>query len=691
MASRLIINGELFLYGDVGQVGWWSDEGWFDATAVIEALTELSGDINVRLNSGGGVAFEGIAIYNALKAYNGKVTISVDAIAASAASVIAMAGDDIIMRPGSMMMIHDPSSITIGTAEDHEKSAELLNKLADQSVNIYAARTGGNKKHIREMMLDETWMGGDEALKEGFCTSTESADKDEQVAFARFDYRKAYQNTPEVILRAGQVKPPAAIRERGKQMSNNAAAANPAAPVTMQVTGTGAPVVAAAAPVVPQAAAPVIEQSAAVQTIYDRCTAAKLSLDEANTIARDSGGSVERAQMMITDILTAKLAARDPDSSRQQPVPRVHLTADSLDKFKQGVELSLLAKANMNGGERNEFTSLTLREIARECLLMSGSRGLSHDPMLMLQMAFAPRMASGMHSTSDFSSILANVAEKSMMRGYDEAEETFDIWTSVGTMSDFKAVSRVDLNLFPSLAEVPEGAEYTYGQLTDRGVTTQLATYGKMFPITRQAIINDDVGAFTKIPLKMGRAAKRTIGNLVYAILTANAAMADGYNLFSANHSNLGTAGAPSVTTLGELRAKMARQTDPDSHATGGLNIRPGFLLGPVELQDSLQVLMSAQLDPDSGQSKGGARPNSVANMAKVVTDARLSANSTTAYYLAANPNAHDTIEVGYLNGVKTPTLEQRLGWEIDGTEFKVRIDATATVLDFRGMAKNAG
>lgn len=121
MTNRLIKNGELCLYGTVG--GSWWDEEYFTASEVNGALEEMSGDIVVRLNSGGGSAFQGIAIQNALLRYDGEVTVSVEALAASAASVIAMAGDDVVMQPGSMMMIHDPSSITFGTAEEHERTA----------------------------------------------------------------------------------------------------------------------------------------------------------------------------------------------------------------------------------------------------------------------------------------------------------------------------------------------------------------------------------------------------------------------------------------------------------------------------------------------------------------------------------------------------------------------------------------
>jgi hypothetical protein len=290
------------------------------------------------------------------------------------------------------------------------------------------------------------------------------------------------------------------------------------------------------------------------------------------------------------------------------------------------------------------------------------------------------------HSTSDFVEVLANVANKSMLKGYMEAEETFEQWTAKGTLSDFKPGKRVDLNLFPSLSVVPEGAEYSYGTIGDRGETIQLATYGKMFSITRQAIINDDLSSFTRIPGRMGRAARRTIGNLVYAVLTDNAAMADGIALFHADHDNLGT-GAITATAVDAGRAAMALQKDPDEHATGGLNIRPAYFLVPVGLEGKASALMASEFDPAGTQRN----PNTVRGLAKVISEARLSTVSTAVWYLAANPNANDTIEVAYLNGNSNPVLEQRDGWSVDGVEFKVRIDAGVKALDFRGLYKSSG
>ena len=216
MAHRLIKNDALILYGEVGR-GFYGSSGIeaFSDVDVIDALMEMEGDITVHINSGGGIAFEGAAIYNALKAHDGKVTVEIDGIAASAASIIAMAGDEIVMHDGSMMMIHNASGITLGTKDDHSKSIERLDRLDSLMASVYAKRSGQKATAIKTMMDDETWMTGPEAIKAGFATKIDEA---KASAPSLFDYRM-YSRAPEQLVamatantikfqKSGQQKPP---------------------------------------------------------------------------------------------------------------------------------------------------------------------------------------------------------------------------------------------------------------------------------------------------------------------------------------------------------------------------------------------------------------------------------------------------------------------------------------------------
>lgn len=158
--------GELLLYGDIGD-GWWSENNSKAFIRDIKALGAIS-ELVVRINSIGGDVFAGMAIYNYLRSLKARKTVIVDGIAASIASVVAMAGDKIVCPANAMMMIHNPWSFSMGDGEEMRKTAEILDKLRGQIAGVYVARTGLEEDVVLEMMDSETWMTGEEAVENGF-------------------------------------------------------------------------------------------------------------------------------------------------------------------------------------------------------------------------------------------------------------------------------------------------------------------------------------------------------------------------------------------------------------------------------------------------------------------------------------------------------------------------------------------
>jgi ATP-dependent protease ClpP protease subunit len=188
----LLVDGCLVLHGMVGGDFW--DEG-FTSTDVIRALAVLgrNADVTVRINSGGGIATEGSAIHAILTAHKGRVTTVVEGIAASAASIIAMAGDERVMAMGALMMIHDPSGLTMGTAEDHLDTAQALEVIAASMASIYAEATKRPVEEIRAEMSAETWLTAEEAIAKGYSDRVGAANDDEP---APFPFR-SYAHAPE--------------------------------------------------------------------------------------------------------------------------------------------------------------------------------------------------------------------------------------------------------------------------------------------------------------------------------------------------------------------------------------------------------------------------------------------------------------------------------------------------------------
>lgn len=173
------------IYGVIGD--WWDG---LDAATLANKITALETDeIEVHLNSPGGIAFDGIAIHNALKQHDADVHVMVDGLAASAASIIAMAGDKITMAVGSQLMVHDASGLCWGQASDMAKTAEILDKLSDSIADVYASRAAGTRDEWRQIMLAETWYTAAEAVEAGLADQVDQALEDGQAknATSAFD------------------------------------------------------------------------------------------------------------------------------------------------------------------------------------------------------------------------------------------------------------------------------------------------------------------------------------------------------------------------------------------------------------------------------------------------------------------------------------------------------------------------
>lgn len=152
---------ELRIYDDIGL-------GGVSAAHIADQLEAITApELDIRINSPGGSVFDGIAIYNAIERHPAKVTMHIDGLAGSAASFIAMAGDEIVINRYAKMMIHDASGIVIGAAADMGAMAGVLNMLSQTIAQVYADRAGGTTEHWRQAMLTETWYSADEAVKAG--------------------------------------------------------------------------------------------------------------------------------------------------------------------------------------------------------------------------------------------------------------------------------------------------------------------------------------------------------------------------------------------------------------------------------------------------------------------------------------------------------------------------------------------
>lgn len=592
--------------------------------AVKRALVAASGrtPITVAINSPGGSVTDAVAIYTMLKAHPGNVTAHVIGLAASAATVIMMAADDIVIAKHAMMMIHNAWAVSQGDASKTRATADVLERASAEMVAIYAARTGHSDEAIRDMMAKETWFNADEALAAGFADKIEPSNKKPRMSVAALAY----------LTR---------ITQRPVDTGGNAGA---------------------------QAEQ---KRENEIRNLFDflPATEALAQLKQ------------EAIQMKLTpeQARAAALAALGENTSASTPTNYAYAHAGNGNIVKDGLINALSARVNLkHAPERTPYDHMSLLEMAKASLTEAGI-GIAGfgSKMQIVGAAFT-------HTTSDFGAVLMDVAAKAMLKGWEESGETWQAWCKRGELNNFRVAHRVGLSSLPSLPSVREGAEFKHVTLADTGAPIQLATYGGLFGITRQAIINDDLSLFTSIPALQGRAASRTIGDLVYAVLTSNANFTDNKALFHADHGNL-TDGLIDLAGLDAARMLMRLQKD---EAGQTLNIVPSFMLVPAALESSAMSLIGSTALPGSEMNSGVKNP--LHNLAQVITEPRLDAADPKAWYLAAAQGS-DTVEVAFLDGVDTPYLEQQQGWTVDGVSFKVRIDAGVAPLDYRGMVKSTG
>ncbi len=617
-------NATISIFGPVG-------DDLFSAVnseGIVSELKELKDAkrIQVDINSPGGSVFEGNAIYAALKAHPAHITVHITGLAASIASVIAMAGDTITMAENALMMIHKPWGNFTGNADELRNKAETLDKVEKTIISAYR-RTGKTESDIQQLMADETWFSADEALTHGFIDEV----TDRMDIAASFDL-SVFKNAPQ---KENEMKAENEILQKEVTRRQNISA--------------------------------IFAAHTGFDTLREKCK-------------DDVAVTVEAAKTLLLNELGkgATPLAQDLDISGIISSGR-----DNRVEFKAAATDALLMREGIVVKEAHPGAA----DLKRISLISAAETMLQQAGQRITGMNAPAIMDAAMHSTSDFPSLLANVAGKSLLRAYDEEPGSHRIWTGTEQVADFKLQARDRLSEAPNLDVVYEGGEYKYGSFGESKESYQLLTYGKLFSITRQALINDDLSAFTRLPAAFGQSAVRKESDLVYAILTANPNMSDGVALFHANHSNLaGTGAALSVTTLGAARAAMRLQTG--TQGIQALNITPTYLIVPAALETTAEQLIASLVDP--AKSNDTANLNFIRSLTLVV-DARLDADSTTAWYLAANYNQVETIVLGYLDGTRGVSYEEKPGWDIDGMEVKARLDTAAAALDWRGLYKNAG
>lgn len=317
-----------------------------------------------------------------------------------------------------------------------------------------------------------------------------------------------------------------------------------------------------------------------------------------------------------------------------------------------------------------DFAGMSFSDHARASLVRAGvsTQGLAAESLV----------TRALHATTDFPLILGNAVNRELRAAYQAAPSGLRFAAKQSTVKDFRAKSKLMLGASEALELVNEGQEFKAGTISESAESYSAKTYGKIFGISRQILVNDDLAAFADITARMGAAAAEFENNLLVAKLTSNPSMSDSVAVFHADHGNLAASAAISVASLGAGRLAMRRQT-----GLGGvlLNTTPKYLIVPPDLETIAEQVLTTI------NATAVADANPFGGKLTLLVEPRLT--SATQWYIAADPAAMDGLEYSYLEGAPGPQIENRAGFEVDGMQIKVRLDFGCGWVDHRGWYRN--
>lgn len=421
---------------------------------------------------------------------------------------------------------------------------------------------------------------------------------------------------------------------------------------------------------------------------------ATVSPDGSRLTAGDA--PMDRIGPMISDALVCRMTGQMPQTAANQQPQRAR--------------------------EIQRMRHYSLVDIGRECLRAAGVPDVAGLPRQQvatlcldwekagLPRSFSPRsewygdVGASFQTSGEFPNILRDATNKTLLMAFRMNPGTWRQWVRVAqSVDDLKPINRVRLSEFPTLEIIPEDRPYPNQKQSDQRETYTLDKRGMGWGLSWEAMVNDDLDAFSRNNMKMGRAAENTLNRSVYALLTGNQTMGDGTALFHADHANLISSGngAPSVAQLAIMRRFLRLQTALQATNDGrtnqnimGLNLR--HLIVPAQLETAAELVVNSVANPDSSSSGDvPARNSGVYNpfyrSINLIVEPVLDASSTQIYYGACENMECDTAEITFLRGKETPTVEEEYDFDTKGRKFTIDLVWGVRVVDHRGLVRNNG
>ncbi|NLD09776.1 MAG: Clp protease ClpP [Xanthomonadaceae bacterium] len=524
---------ELTIYGFIGD-DWWDDDANTDKN-IRNKIKELSGkSLDIRINSTGGSVFHGMAIYSAIKAHDKPVTIYIDGLAASIASVIACASDDVRISEGAQMMIHNPMTwgFIEGDAEQIEKeAAKVVNALKSSKeaiLNIYESKTGMGRDELTSLMDSEKWYTAHEAVEAGFCSEVVGAPANEALenSFKEIISSHAIKDTPRVsaiynaIFTQSTPKTKPISNQKGNIMGK------PSNQKPEQV-GTNENAIIA------QIKAKEAARREAITNLFDRFPNLK---ELKNQCLLDSEVTIENANTLLIDALanSEHVVVKEGQEPVNTQVSNPEVVGD---RAMDGIKAALKNRAEGEYDYSNEFSSITpvsaLMAVGAQNGHMNSMIGRSHTDIV-------DSLIGDPQTAKDFSILIKDFAWQKALFAYNIAATTWQKFTEQTTVKDFRENETYAIGSIGSMKEKGVDGKYVTQTLPDAEKQSYGGKeYGLIIQLDRKAIINDNWNVLEKQAQDAGHSAALTIEQFIYNLLLSNPVLADGKPLFDDSRGNI--------------------------------------------------------------------------------------------------------------------------------------------------------
>jgi ATP-dependent protease ClpP protease subunit len=634
----------------------------------IEQLNNVQTNrVHLRINSPGGYMFDGFAIYSHLLEMqrNGKTVVAtIDAIAASMASVIAMAASEISMPDTSMIMIHKPLVFTGGNADDLRKEADVLDKLEDSAVKAYKRHAKGiDDSAIRDMLRAETWLTADEAVGMGFAEKIIPSIEEDPANVSNLNF------TAEMALKAMKCgcvinwgtadsegakkaaermekKFPPKVEAPAKKPENNAP------PKTNTSTGgkamkydefgnlvdeNGVILMTAAEILAKKNVDPKMVEAhkkevaeARKQASEEAATTERTRINEIRALGQKMAVPADDIDKAITegkeiDAVRADFIDRFLNGTQPQGAGHVAGSVDEVDKIRNGLTTAILCRGDILSPDdplraenrKSEFAGFGGQQAVREILMRAGYPRISNMSNAELGKAYAdfmsgswcPQAVTGINSQT-LASVLTDSVNASLLRGMQTANTTYQMLTGVGDLNDLKLAELYAESEAADIKKAGEGQVAEDSQISDEKETTQLEKYMRSFSYTEEAVINDRLNVLTDVPMKMGRSVERKKEQLFYSqILSATGPtlVRDAGSFFSSAHGNaLGALDLTKDNMAAGVKSMFSQKHfSPDGSRSADiyLSMAPRFLItGPDMMVDATDITTNV-FEPNVAQN----------------------------------------------------------------------------------------